>query len=633
MTTYSPKSHNSERAESIYRADYTGRSSSGSSSRTSSVRSSSGSSYRGSSSGSRPSSSYNRRKKRRTNWGKIIIAILILAAVITGVILILTQCRKAAADKANAAKVRYVASEVETVPLWQLDEEAEEPVIRKIDKTIARGTCIQGLGKTYTQDEQSFVTITIGEEKYLIDTDCLRETDDELVLESEIWVRTSSTVYAEKDSAKIASFAYKGTHLDIVGYDELLEDGSVNMYEVRFDSPEDGSVTGWVYSKYLVRTEESALAVNEEINEIHKDRIYTELELNGGDPQNLDWYPVEKPAFEDNPILKEARGMYVYGGVFGRIDEYLEVAKANGVNCFVMDIKDGCLSCPMECAKELAPSAYEDYSNSVEEAQAVAKKIKDAGMYLICRIVVFNDGWYGVDHPDECIESDSATQLWPSAYSRNCWYYNVRLAEESIELFQPNEIQFDYVRFPEEAYGMSLDPTTDFKNRYDEDKNECIQNFLLYAGDVIHRHNVYLSADVFGECSGRYVTAYGQYWPAISNVVDAISSMPYTDHFGRGNDTWSDPYQTISDWAAAAHNRQTEIPSPAIARTWITGWDVPFWDPYITCDGDYIAEQVNALYDEELPGGFIIWHGNSSLTLYKQYADGWSRHYTDNPDY
>ena len=86
---------------------------------------------------------------------------------------------------------------------------------------------------------------------------------------------------------------------------------------------------------------------------------------------------------------------------------------------------------------------------------------------------------------------------------------------------------------------------------------------------------VYVSADVFGETSGSYVTAYGQYWPAISNVVDVISGMPYPDHFAQNGTyrPWEHPYETLLDWAKNAAKRQTETPSPAIVRTWIQAYD------------------------------------------------------------
>ena len=65
-----------------------------------------------------------------------------------------------------------------------------------------------------------------------------------------------------------------------------------------------------------------------------------------------------------------------------------------------------------------------------------------------------------------------------------------------------NEIQFDYVRFPEDAYNMSQNSSTDFKNKYNEEKAEAVQNFLYYAADQIHKENVYLSVDVFWRVFG-----------------------------------------------------------------------------------------------------------------------------------
>ena len=191
-----------------------------------------------------------------------------------------------------------------------------------------------------------------------------------------------------------------------------------------------------------------------------------------------------------------------------------------------------------------------------------------------------------------------------------------------------NEIQFDYVRFPEDAYNMSVKGNTDFKNKYDEEKAEAVQNFLFYATDEIHKVGAYLSVDVFGECSSEYVTAYGQYWPAISNIVDAISSMPYTDHFGRTNDTWSNPYKTVYNWALGAAKRQTEIPTPAVARTWITAYDTPYWNVSVIYDASKIADQVQALYDAGLTGGFITWNSASSLAKYNQIKSAFAKNYS-----
>ena len=165
------------------------------------------------------------------------------------------------------------------------------------------------------------------------------------------------------------------------------------------------------------------------------------------------------------------------------------------------------------------------------------------------------------------------------------------------------------------------------RNAYDEEKAEAIQNFLFYATDQIHKEGAYLSVDVFGECSSEYVTSYGQYWPAISNIVDAVSSMPYTDHFGRNYDTWSNAYQTVYNWAKGAAARQTEIPTPGIARTWITAYDTPYWNPTVVYGASKISDQAQALVDAGLEGGFITWNSASNIWKYRQIQDAFSKDY------
>ena len=159
-----------------------------------------------------------------------------------------------------------------------------------------------------------------------------------------------------------------------------------------------------------------------------------------------------------------------------------------------------------------------------------------------------------------------------------------------------------------------------------------VQNFLIYATDDIHKKNAYLSVDVFGECSGTYVTSYGQYWPAISNVVDVISSMPYTDHFTNYGDNtkseyWTNPYKTVNNWAKSAADRQKEIPTPAIARTWITAYNTPYWNPTVVYDSTKISDQARALVDAGLTGGFITWNSSSSLAKYQQIKSAFSKNY------
>lgn len=559
-----------------------------------------------------------RNKKKKANIKKILISLFIIVFVIIGVFFL----SKVTKDKI-VLKNYYLGSTKNEVTIYTYDKENNT---MNEANNLVRGTKIKSDNSFLVINETKYVQIMIDDTIYYVDEANLTEKEHDIVKETEKYVRTSVTIYKNSEDSKIASFAKKGTKLSILDYDKIEENGQVSMYKVKTDEAE-----GWVYSKYLTDKEEDALANYNENNtyDIHKDRKYSR-ELYGGKASTLDYYPYEKKEFKDNPLLKSAKAMYLNAGanVISQIDSYLEIATSSGVNAIVVDLKDGALAYPMEVAKEYSMTAYNTAINSKETYENAIKKIKAAGIYVIGRIVVFNDSHYGKDHPEDCIKSSASTQLWPSAYARGAWEYNVELAKQAIHDMGFNEIQFDYVRFPEQAYNMSQSSSTDFKNKYNEEKAEAVQNFLFYAADQIHKENVYLSVDVFGECSGTYVTSYGQYWPAISNIVDVISSMPYTDHFGRTIDTWSNAYQTVNNWAKGAVERQKEIPSPAVARTWITAYDTPYWSPKVTYDATKISDQARALVDAGLNGGFITWNSSSNINKYRQIQSAFKENYS-----
>lgn len=557
-----------------------------------------------------------RRRKRKIKIGRVLAFVIILILIIGIIIFFTSKGKNISIGKSSM----YLAGDTNKVTTYIMDEDNS----LKENSELVRGKKVIYSGKKVNMNDNEYLLIKFDNKEYYVNAKQLVKNVKDVVLEKERYVRTSVTVYENETDSKIASFIKKGNKLDIIGYDKLFDDGNVNMYKIKYNDTE-----GYVYSKYLVNDKESADSVYNEngVYDIHKDRKFKGRELYGGKASTLDYYPYERVEFEDNKLLKKAKTMYLNAGTIGFIDSYLKIAKENGVNAIVVDIKDGALAYSSNIAKEISPTAYATAINDNSSYKSAIDKIKDAGIYAIGRIVVFNDVHYGKDHPDDCISSTASSRLWPSAYSRGAWYYNVELAKEAVKEMGFNEIQFDYVRFPEDAYNMSIKGNSDFKNKYDEEKAEAVQNFLFYATDQIHKVGAYLSVDVFGECSGEYVTAYGQYWPAISNIVDAISSMPYTDHFGRSVDTWTNAYQTVYNWAKGAATRQKEIPTPAVARTWITAYDTPYWKPTVIYNASKIEDQVRALYDAGLDGGFITWNSASSLAKYEQIKTAFNKDY------
>ena len=450
--------------------------------------------------------------------------------------------------------------------------------------------------------------------------------------EKELFVRTPANLYEDLQGIHLIGLIAKGTKVEILGYD-FIDNGKVNKYQVQV-----GNQSGYVYGKYLVKNEDEALAHYDEDGnyKTHEPRVD---KYGGGSAGNLDFYPRAKVRFEDNVIPDETRSIYLNVYVLEQIDDYIAYAKEYNINTFVVDIKDN--KTPgynADTFKEYSPTNFEQAYHTKEEYKGYIQKLLDNDFYVVGRITCFKDSYYITDHPENAI-IDTATKTpykhngayWPSAYNREVWEYTLSLAIESAEEMGFHEIQFDYVRFPDMMGLAESEGRVDYKNTYNEEKAQAIQRFLMYATDELHQYEVYVSADVFGEASNNYVTAYGQYWPAISNVVDVVSSMPYPDHFNKyeyGSDVavWEIPYFLLYNWASTTMYRQDETPCPAKARTWIQAYDT-IRAPYIVYGADKIAEQIAGLYDAGLSDGYITWNGSSSLYKYYEIGPAFTREY------
>ena len=84
-------------------------------------------------------------------------------------------------------------------------------------------------------------------------------------------------------------------------------------------------------------------------------------------------------------------------------ETFVKLIKDTDCNAVVVDIKDGVLAYKSEVAKEMSPRSYKTAYASVEEYKAGIDALRESGVYLIGRIVVFNDPIYAKDHPEQCI--------------------------------------------------------------------------------------------------------------------------------------------------------------------------------------------------------------------------------------
>ena len=557
-----------------------------------------------------------KRKKRKIKKNVFVVLIMLLISFVGVTYLLLNN------KKLNRTNEYYLASDLQILSLYNENKESVKEVIR--------GNKVKAYINQTLDDE--YIKVKYENEEFYVNKNNLVKDKKDIVKEQEVYVRTSYNLNKDTNSSHLLELCNKGDKLTVIGYDKLDSEGNVNMYEVKTSN----GVTGYFYKKYVTLDSESALA-NYAPDGIYKIHAAKKDTLGGGDGASLDYYPVVKPKFEDNVMPDNVYSLYLNGtkAVISKVDKYIEYAKTTKINAFVVDIKySGVSAYASEVMKEISPTIYKNAQNSLEDYQEAIKKIKEAGFYVIGRITTFKDTYYVSDHKEYAISNKNGTPMlhqksyWPSAYNREVWEYNIELAKEAVKLMGFNEIQFDYVRFPDGLRTKEKNNQVDYKNVYKETKAQVLQRFLMYATNELHKLNVYVSCDVFGESSSGYVTAYGQYWPAMSNIVDVISAMPYTDHFDQNNSNyWTNPYNTMKNWGKTAASRQKEISTPAIARTWITAYNTPYWNPTVAYNGEKLTDQIKALYEVGLDGGYMTWNSGSNLDKYKKQMSAFNKEY------
>ena len=538
--------------------------------------------------------------------------IRICGAAVLALLLLFTAagCRRPEEEAPPVTAEGYVASADETAPVF--DAEGNET------GTYCRGTKVAYIVEEAPEEGAMLRLPLDGGFAYLKPENVVDDLSA-VVTRPELYVLRTVNLLDEAGVVP-GDLVEKGEKLRVLGYAGLQEDGSVMQYLVS-----NGTEEGYIAADHTALTQEESLVQwNDEIYAIHASRPD---KYGGGDGVGMDYFPFPKGNFEDNVMPSEVKALYLNASAIKNPEAYLAIADSCGINAFVVDVMDGAsISYASKVMEEWSPSAYASAADTMENFRANVKKLKDAGYYLIARMTTFNDYHLGVDHPELCITDASGKSIktggsyWPSVFSRKVWQYKAELALEAAELGF-NEVQFDYVRSPNGLSKYEQANNIDYHNLYGETKAQAIQRFLAYAANRLHAAHCYISADVYGESANGYITSAGQYWPAISAVVDAISGMPYPDQYRASGSyrPWEHPYETLKMFGTAAMARQAETASPAVVRTWIQAFNsfqenTPHYGP------TELAAQIQGLHDAGCTGGYMTWNGASPVDKYRALA-------------
>ena len=239
------------------------------------------------------------------------------------------------------------------------------------------------------------------------------------------------------------------------------------------------------------------------------------------------------------------KGIYLSGYHFlknEKIDPIKDILSNTVVNTIVLDVKtdNGHLLYDSEI-----PEVDRLKNERIKyDTQALKSFKEDFNIYLIGRVVAFQDPIFTKIYPQSAI-IDSATS---KPFSQNGQYfldpgdsksreYILNVALEAC-LLGFDEIQFDYIRYPDSNYpGLIFDYESNFENR-----TENINSFLQNATDLLHDNGCLASADIFGYVlNSKSDNGIGQYLETIANTVDFISPMVYPSHYSKGSFGYSYP--------------------------------------------------------------------------------------------
>jgi hypothetical protein len=318
-------------------------------------------------------------------------------------------------------------------------------------------------------------------------------------------------------------------------------------------------------------------------------------------------------------LPQEIRGVHVtmdLASVPGKIAQYLAL-KSSGLNTIELDVKDesGTVGF-VDGAPAIA--VHDGAARPFYDPQAVAREASKAGVYLIGRVVTFEDPITSAAHPALAVHKSDGSLWhtngglgWLNPYSRAAWTYDVDVAVAAAKAGF-DEIQFDYVRFPSDG-DISI---IRYPGAHPQPAQDTVAAFLRYAASRLHPLGVRVSADVFG-LSATHDLGIGQYPAQIGKVVDAVYPMTYPSHYRPGEYNLPDPNaapgQTVAD--SLADFRTQLAGTGALIVPWLQ--DFSLGRTYHPAD---VAAQIAAARSFRT-GGFMLWNAGGIYTAGALRAD------------
>jgi hypothetical protein len=310
------------------------------------------------------------------------------------------------------------------------------------------------------------------------------------------------------------------------------------------------------------------------------------------------------------PFTPRALYLTVYGvGSRSLREAALKLIEETELNALVIDIKGDRGIIPYQSSLPLAAEVGAQKTRTVRDMKALVKSLKDRGVYLIARVVVFKDDPLARAMPELAVRTqgggvwkDREGLAWVDPFKKKVWDYNIDIAIEAAQ-YGFDEIQFDYVRFPD-AKGLAFSAPNTEENRI-----RAISEFLGEAKRRLLPYNVFLAADIFGYvCWNLNDTMIGQRLEDVVALIEYMCPMLYPSGFQYGipgyRNPVAHPYEIVFLSLKKARER-THLPTVHF-RPWLQAFrDYAFDRRHFTAKE--IRDQINAA-ENFGSHGWMLWN-------------------------
>lgn len=325
------------------------------------------------------------------------------------------------------------------------------------------------------------------------------------------------------------------------------------------------------------------------------------------------------------PTPDTLRGLYVnrWAALGSKLDRLIEVARTTEINALVIDVKDDrgfvLYRSNVPLAREIGADTADGHWMSRSKLRAVLDTMTALGIYPIARIVVAKDPLLAQKKLDLAIKRksdlkpwlDKNGNPWLDPHQRTVWQYAADLAREAYEVGF-SEVQFDYVRFPDEK---RLITETVYPLANGRSRAQVIRDQLGFVRSALKPQGIRVTADVFGlTATDTTDMGIGQRWEMFVDQVDVVLPMIYPSHFARGTyklrNPNAHPYETIDHALKDAIARSDSVHNAALI--------IPWYQDFTLGSPRYEAAQIRAQKKAGYDNGFqswILWNPKSNYTL------------------